>query len=35
VYRDITPKTFRWCNERSSDAGRNWTLLQQMRAYRV
>ena len=35
VYRDIKPETFRWCNERSSDAGQTWTLLQEMRAYRV
>ena len=35
VYRDITASTFRWCNERSSDAGRSWTLLQEMRAYRI
>lgn len=35
VYRDITPDSFRWCNERSSDQGASWRLVQEMRARRV
>ena len=34
VYRDITPGSFRWCNERSSDNGISWQLVQEMRALR-
>lgn len=35
VYRDITPETFRWCRERSSDHGASWKLRQEMLARRV
>ena len=35
IYREITPESFRWCNEHSTDAGRTWTLVQEMRAFRV
>ena len=35
VYRDITPKSFRWCNERSVDQGKSWQLVQEMRAKRL
>jgi hypothetical protein len=35
VYRNITKETFTWCNERSSDGGESWRLVQEMRAKRV
>lgn len=35
VYRDITPESFRWCNERSVDQGKSWRLVQEMRAKRL
>jgi len=35
VYRDITATRFRWCNERSTDYGANWKLVQEMRAARL
>lgn len=35
VYRDITRESFRWCNERSVDQGKNWQLVQEMRAKRL
>lgn len=35
VYRDITPETFRWCREQSSDNGTSWALRQEMRAKRI
>lgn len=35
AFRDITDSTFRWCNEHSTDGGRTWRLLQEMRARRV
>lgn len=35
VYRDITPTSFRWCNERSEDNGASWQMTQQMLATRV
>lgn len=35
VYRDITPESFRWCNERSIDQGKSWQLVQDMRAQRL
>ena len=35
VFRDIAPDSFRWCNERSSDNGHTWQLVQEMRARRV
>lgn len=34
VYRDITPDSFVWCNERSVDQGNSWRLMQEMRAKR-
>ncbi len=34
VYRDITPDSFRWCNEKSVDNGNSWKLVQEMRARR-
>lgn len=34
VYRDITPDSFRWCNERSADHGTTWQLRQEIRAQR-
>jgi hypothetical protein len=35
VYRDIRADSFRWCNERSSDHGQTWHLVQEMRATRA
>jgi hypothetical protein len=35
VYRDITPDSFRWCNEKTVDQGDNWILMQEMRAKRL
>ncbi|HVN48247.1 MAG TPA: hypothetical protein VMU30_05430 [Bacteroidota bacterium] len=35
VYRDITPNSFRWCNERTIDQGITWKLMQEMKAKRV
>lgn len=35
VYRDITPVSFRWCSEVSTDNGDTWTLIQEMRARRA
>ena len=35
VYRDITPETFRWCNEKTVDGGSHWKLMQEMRARRI
>jgi hypothetical protein len=34
VYRDITRDSFHWCNERSTDQGKTWRLVQEMRAKR-
>lgn len=34
VYRDITPDSFRWCNERSVDQGVTWKQVQEIRACR-
>jgi len=35
VYRDITPDSFRWCNEKTVDQGNTWKLIQEMRAKRT
>jgi hypothetical protein len=35
VFRDITPHTFLWCNERSADGGQSWRRVQEMHARRV
>ncbi len=35
VYRDITPNSFRWCNEHSADGGKTWELVQEMLARRL
>ncbi|EBV3599797.1 hypothetical protein DOI34_24855 [Salmonella enterica subsp. enterica serovar Virchow] len=35
VYRDIRRSAFRWCNERSTDNGATWRLVQEMRASRI
>jgi hypothetical protein len=35
VYRDISPDSFRWCNEHSHAGGSTWSLKQEMRARRV
>lgn len=35
VYRDITPDSFRWCNEKTVDQGHTWKLVQEIRAKRV
>jgi hypothetical protein len=34
IFTDITPNSFRWMNIISSDAGRSWTMRQEMRAVR-
>lgn len=34
VYRDITPDSFRWCNEKTADGGNTWKLVQEMIARR-
>jgi hypothetical protein len=34
IFTEITPNSFRWMNIISSDAGRSWTLRQDMRAVR-
>lgn len=34
VYRDISATHFRWCNERSTDHGKTWRLVQEMIADR-
>ena len=35
VFRDITSRSFIWCNERSADGGTSWRIIQEMRARRV
>ena len=35
IYRDITPDSFRWCNEKTVDQGITWKLVQEMRAKRI
>jgi len=35
VYRDISPDSFRWCNEKSTDQGNSWQVTQEMRAQRI
>ncbi len=35
VWRDITPHSFRWCNETSSDCGLTWALTQEMQGRRT
>ncbi len=34
IFTDITPNSFRWMNIISPDAGRSWTMRQEMRAVR-
>lgn len=34
IYRDITPNSFRWCNEKTIDHGNSWKLVQEMKAKR-
>jgi len=34
IYRDITPESFRWCNEKTFDHGNSWKLVQEMRVKR-
>jgi hypothetical protein len=35
VFRDVRTQTFRWFNERSTDGGSSWQIVQEMRARRV